>query len=187
MKRLMISLVVLLLLLSAASAALAQQKGKLRFICVTGIGCAYTPLSDDDLERALPDAEWFESAGDYVPEGMWMLAYGESNMYCDGMPIPTPASTERVFFTHMPRVDGEGEMTLLAEAVDDAGALFMDRLGPGVFVGNYPLDTGGGVMDYYMFYAMSSDFTIDGFLMASGTMQGHLCTLRRSIFGSAAE
>jgi hypothetical protein len=183
----MISFVVLLLLLTAAGATLAQEQSGMRFVCVTGFGCGYTPLSNQDILLAFPDSDLFESAGDYAPAGMWTLEYGESTMYCDGMPIHTPSSEERVLFTYMPRLDGEGEWTLLAEAVDDPGLLVLDRLGPGVFVGEYPLDTGDGVMDYYMFYAMSSEFAIDGFLMASGTMQGHQCTLRRSIFGSAAE
>lgn len=188
LKRLMISFVVLLLLLTAAGATLAQEQSGLRFVCITGLGCAHTPLTDQDLELAFPDQKWFESAGDYAPEGTWLLGYSGTEMVCNGMAIPVPGSEQPVSFSYYPREDGEDEETLLAEGLDEAGAIFLDRLGPGVFAVTFPVDTGqGGAMTFSVFLVMTSDFTMDGMLVASGGMEGYTCFIERDIFGSATE
>lgn len=187
LKRMIISFVVLLLL-TAAGAALAQEQTGMRFVCITGFGCMHTPLPDRDLQLAFPDSELFESAGDFTPEGTWLLGYSGTEMVCNGMAIPVPGSEQPVSFSYYPREDGEDEETLLAEGLDEAGAVFLDRLGPGVFAVTFPMDTGqGGAMTFSVFLVMTSDFTMDGMLVAAGGMEGYTCFIERDIFGSATE
>lgn len=184
-KRIVLSGVLVLLLMSVAGLAAAQGDAG-RLVCVMGIGCLHTPLTDENLETIFPELDFLESAGDFVPEGPWGIAYDPGEVVCtSGMTIPMGGETQNVTFTYgisdLP--DDTGGLTV--EGIDAAGVLLMDRLGPGVFGVSYPMVQDGITVNFTIYAVMTGEVNMEGMIMADWEMPQAACTVTRSFFGAA--
>ena len=184
-KRITVPVLLALLLAVSTGSALAQggESTGTRLVCVSGFGCAHTPLSDTALQDLFPDTPILESAGDFAPAGTWEIAYEPSEMVCPGMTIPVPAENQTLIFTPAEDLAFGG---ILVEGVDVLDAMYLDQLGPGIFTMDLTLDQEGGSVSLSYFVVMSTDFTLDGTIVGTVYSPAGDCQITRPFFGAAA-
>jgi hypothetical protein len=177
-----------LLLLPGTALAQGGDSFELRMVCVTGFGCGFTPLSDDQLTSFVPDgATVLEPAGDYTPDGAWVINYDAGEVQCTNMNIPMQAEVDVLSFTGAEPGSSttEGELELLVEGLDTNGALLMDRLAPGIFNTTFQMEQEGIISNFTIFAVMTSETTMAGNVMANWNVMADVCFVSRTFTAEA--
>lgn len=180
-------LVVTLALTGTASEVLAQGDGEasdsgIRLVCISGFGCAYTPLTNEDIEIVLPDTPYFvfEDLLDAPPaEGLYNFTYPGAGLVCEGAEFNTQPEDSPGSFEVL---DADGEQ-ILAGGISTESVV-MDRLGPGLYAGELTLSDAGGTARYTLFTMVTGETTVSGLTLGKITSADGTCDYWATYRGS---
>jgi hypothetical protein len=185
-RRLVSLLITLLMLAGPVSSALAQGSGEessdgLRLICLTGLGCGYSPLTDEDMGLALPDGQYFvfEDLIDAPPaEGAYNFTYPATGLVCGGVPFNSQPEDSIGSFEVL-----DGGEQVLAEGLS-ADSLILDRYGPGFYAGVLTMADAGGTARYAVFTMVTGETSVSGFVIGRITSPDGTCEVWTTYLGN---
>lgn len=176
---------VIVLVFIVSAGIINAQGSTLRFLCVASLGCAYTPLTDEDIQLVFPEDEILIPEDVLPAEGAWDFSYPNGSMTCPG--IGTIAVPDSPSSGTIDLMEDSDDLEVSGIAEDGTMAFdFARNLGPGTYVVEVAMEEGGGSAQFSVFWTMQSEESMTGFLRGTITSEGRTCTIQRGFEGTYA-